>query len=239
MEDLTKLSGPELAERMDDAYVAEEDLPAIVEAARRLREDTREWQRNLERERDGLRERAEFAERELSDAFGLPATIGPRAGEAKRVVDGLRASCDNQRKELHSLNVERKATLTKLEEAQRRVAELEAELREAQNAGADEWTADGVAVPEPAERKSQEGRRYGSGSSIRMTLAEMISQHEESPSWAKSTDVPAYHAYCHLRETLATLKAVDELVGDMDRTAAVMPQWYWISRLREVLNGKR
>ena len=34
--------------------------------------------------------RAEFAEHELSDAFGPPATIGPTEGEASRIVDSLR-----------------------------------------------------------------------------------------------------------------------------------------------------
>lgn len=43
-----------------------------------------------EQERDAWRARAEFAERELSQAFGLPGTIGPAPGEAARIVQRLR-----------------------------------------------------------------------------------------------------------------------------------------------------
>lgn len=275
-DDLTKLSGPELAKQVIAVYYC----PELVEAARRLREDTREWQRSLERERDGLRERLEAEMRkpipvvrlEAGDAY-VAEMLHERDGLRERVTglefarDQLRASCTNQRKELHSLNVERKATLTKLEETQednrricarmdealkerdslresagkafndrarwrdwsdgfdcvpvgagdddamaaigaafvslkKRIAELEeqreldagslrsainnaqsrlaqvkrleAQLRDAQNSGADEWTADGEAVPpsavvryedanpnwplgkpEPAERKAK------------------------------------------------------------------------------------
>jgi hypothetical protein len=42
-------------------------------------------------------------------------------------VQQLKTTCANQRKELHALNVERAKTLTKLEETQRRVAELESD----------------------------------------------------------------------------------------------------------------
>ena len=41
-------------------------------------------------ERDKWRTRATFAEKELSDAFGLPPTLGPSEGEAKRIVERLR-----------------------------------------------------------------------------------------------------------------------------------------------------
>ena len=51
----------------------------------------RERLRAAERERDEWRSRAEFAEMELSEAFGLPALIGPTRGEAKRIVDLLRS----------------------------------------------------------------------------------------------------------------------------------------------------
>jgi hypothetical protein len=44
----------------------------------------------IEQERDTWRARAEFAERELSQAFGLPGTIGPAPGEAARIVQRLR-----------------------------------------------------------------------------------------------------------------------------------------------------
>jgi hypothetical protein len=94
-DDLTKLTGPELADAlgeharcMGDPARADALYAACVEAARRLREDTRVWQRALERERDGLR-----------------------------------ATCNNQRKELHMLNVERAKTLTKLEDAQRELSD--------------------------------------------------------------------------------------------------------------------
>ena len=62
VEDLTKLSGPELADYVNGGTRAEsiEWFAVLAEAARRLREDTRVWQRRLEQERDGLR--AELAE---------------------------------------------------------------------------------------------------------------------------------------------------------------------------------
>lgn len=44
----------------------------------------------LEHECNEWKARATFAEKELSDVFGLPPTIGPSEGEAKRVVDRLR-----------------------------------------------------------------------------------------------------------------------------------------------------
>lgn len=37
------------------------------------------------------RERAEYAEREMSEAFGLPPTIGPAPGWAAKIVNGLKA----------------------------------------------------------------------------------------------------------------------------------------------------
>jgi hypothetical protein len=54
----------------------------------------------VERERDEWKARATFAEKELSDAFGLPPTIGPSGGEAKRVVDRLRAERRQLRRRL-------------------------------------------------------------------------------------------------------------------------------------------
>ena len=41
-------------------------------------------------ERDEWESRAAYAENQLSGAFGLPNTIGPSEGEAKRIVDWLR-----------------------------------------------------------------------------------------------------------------------------------------------------
>jgi uncharacterized coiled-coil DUF342 family protein len=58
--DLTKLSGPELAAIIRGAWVVNEGTPPLSEAMRRLEEDERVWQRNLERERDLLR--AELAD---------------------------------------------------------------------------------------------------------------------------------------------------------------------------------
>lgn len=49
--------------------------------------------------------RASHAERELSEAFGLPATVGPATGEAKRVVDALRARAETA----EALLIERRA----------------------------------------------------------------------------------------------------------------------------------
>jgi uncharacterized coiled-coil DUF342 family protein len=59
-EDLTKLSGPELAAIIRGAWVVNECTPPLTEALRRLGEDDRVWQRNIERERDLLR--AELAD---------------------------------------------------------------------------------------------------------------------------------------------------------------------------------
>jgi chromosome segregation ATPase len=133
-DDLTKLSGPELAERIMGIATHDD----VVEASRRLREDTREWQRNLERERDGLR--AELAQCKATmagmhaargelqrECDQLQATVSRQHAELRELDDQrelLKITCGNQRKELHSLNVERAKTLTKLEEAQRRIAEL-------------------------------------------------------------------------------------------------------------------
>ncbi len=49
--------------------------------------------------------RASHAERELSEAFGLPATVGLATGEAKRVMDALRARAETA----EALLIERRA----------------------------------------------------------------------------------------------------------------------------------
>lgn len=47
-----------------------------------------------------LRDRALYAEGELSAAFGLPSTMGPAPGWAKRVVDSLRARAERAEAQL-------------------------------------------------------------------------------------------------------------------------------------------
>lgn len=268
MDDLTKLSGPELADVMDlfsHVPIVQADKHMIREAARRLREDDRVWQRNLERERDGLRERLEAEMRkpipvmklEAGDAYVAELlrereTLRSRVTGLECTCDQLRASCTNQRKELHALNVERKATLTKLEDAQRRIAELEAQLREAAQAETlsatrKEFWDDVVAraksdhdatQPEPAESKAQEeDRRYGRGEFKPFTLSELIDMHYDGYSGRE--------AFLHLRETLATIDAVRSLADEMDAFnkclfgEELVTADRMVRQLREVLNGKR
>jgi hypothetical protein len=103
---------PDTAHHAVRARVAERDA-AVAKAAAYERDwydaksefgtataKLRERVRVVERERDEARARATFAEKELSDAFGLPPTIGPSGGEAKRVVDRLRAERRQLRRRL-------------------------------------------------------------------------------------------------------------------------------------------
>jgi hypothetical protein len=103
---------PDTAHHAVRARVAERDA-AVAKAAAYERDwydaksefgtataKLRERVRVVERERDEWKARATFAEKELSDAFGLPPTIGPSGGEAKRVVDRLRAERRQLRRRL-------------------------------------------------------------------------------------------------------------------------------------------
>jgi hypothetical protein len=87
-EDLTKLSGPELAERLIDCAYCPDDVGAEVvqESARRHREDTRVWQRNLERERDMLRG-------SLSRSHAIADRLTEELAESKRLL-GTMAKAD-------------------------------------------------------------------------------------------------------------------------------------------------
>jgi chromosome segregation ATPase len=87
-EDVESLNG--CVSRMETALYEARDEAAKL----------RERVRVVERERDEWKARATFAEKELSDAFGLPPTIGPSGGESKRVVDRLRAERRQLRRRL-------------------------------------------------------------------------------------------------------------------------------------------
>ena len=92
----------EACERMGEMA---EQLAEAEERARLAEVDADAFQETLakaERERDEAYARSGYAERELSDAFGLPVTIGPSPGEAKRVVDALRRERDSLRCERDS-----------------------------------------------------------------------------------------------------------------------------------------
>ena len=54
-------------------------------------------------ERDEWKRRAEYAERELSEAFGLPSSIGPVEGEAKRLFNAAIAERDRLRAQVTDL----------------------------------------------------------------------------------------------------------------------------------------
>lgn len=291
--DLTKLSGPELVARgtMVDSLgnPCGWDLKCVEELARRACEDTREWQRNIERERDGLRAA-------LQDARG---TIAMR----DEAIAKLEVMANNQRKELHALNKQVRAMGNEIcdlrgvaptkgtqavqptyAELRERIAELEAERAKAlalvskTNHGMDaftnlvptvQWLIDGAKEhvrmicardkriaeleaqlrealhgnsygypvttnTEPAERKAQDERIYGGGrpncAYPKKTLAELMAVYEDNPSGAPIND-----ALIHLSETLATIKAVEAFADDLERRGYEARA----SQLREVLNAKR
>jgi hypothetical protein len=82
MDDLTKLSGPDLADRLAEIEHTQWQADALNEACRRLREDTRAWQRKLEQERDGLRARvAELEAKEASACGRMSPSVDPITGD--------------------------------------------------------------------------------------------------------------------------------------------------------------
>ena len=86
MDDLTKLTRSELAAELDRVgSLTGMDEPH--EAANRLRADDRTWQRNLERERDGLRA-------ELADANALVADLDDLNEECAELKRNLKAEAD-------------------------------------------------------------------------------------------------------------------------------------------------
>lgn len=217
MEDLTKLSGPELANALEWSSDKPRSDELAHEAARRLREDTRVWQRNLERERDGLRERVRELEAELSR-------------DAEFLV-----SVSEQRDELR---VRRFAEENRADVAEKRIAELEAQLREAQNAGADEWTADGEAVPEPAERKAQEER-----STIEIGVDILYCATGHVPESRIIGNVRADEIVRFVRAAIAEHDAHRGTLAKLDAVMALAGEHrggiVYGDRLLEVLNGKR
>lgn len=183
MEDLTKLSGPELADWLDTVAAGYDRLSSMPgrtsaegdrlrESARRLREDTREWQRNLERERDGLRERVRELEEEITGSdcddahewlemlyqgsesrgnpHGFAWTIKNELQFASMEIGNVKADRDEWRTQRELDAGSLRSAINNAQSRLAQVKRLEAQLREAQNAGADEWTAGGEAVPPSA-----------------------------------------------------------------------------------------
>jgi hypothetical protein len=88
-------------ERLKDRCTSySEDVESLNECVARLETALYEARDEAVKMRDEWKSRATYAEKELSDAFGLPPTIGPSGGEAKRVVDRLRAERRQLRRRL-------------------------------------------------------------------------------------------------------------------------------------------
>jgi chromosome segregation ATPase len=77
-----------------------EDVESLNGCVARLEAALYEARDEAVKLRDEWKSRATYAEKELSDAFRLPPTIGPSEGEAKRVVDRLRAERRQLRRRL-------------------------------------------------------------------------------------------------------------------------------------------
>lgn len=106
--------------------------PTDREGGLDAREDAARIVTQLTQERDEAREERDALRAEMSEAFGLPPTIGPTKGEAKRIVDWLRTQVAEgaaAREEAERLHNEVRLVVAQRDAAERGEAAALARLR--------------------------------------------------------------------------------------------------------------
>jgi hypothetical protein len=107
VDDLTKLTGPELAAIIRSAWVVNEGTPPLSEALRRLEEDDRVAMRNIERERDLLREA-------LSRSHGIADRLTAEIKRWREWAEGVRCDVGTDDDAMDAIGI-RCATLNRIE----------------------------------------------------------------------------------------------------------------------------